>query len=72
MSPLIEPRRCTPLAFLRISPWPPRVRPWPKLASSRCRRALVGVEEELDEQRLDRRAIMGDPAVAVGPGRAVL
>ena len=30
------------------------------------RRALVGVEEQVDEQRLDRRAVVGDPAVAVG------
>ena len=36
------------------------------------RRALVGVEEQLHEQCLDRRAIMGDPAVAAGCRRAVL
>ena len=36
------------------------------------RRALVGVEEQLDEQRLDRRAVVGDPAVAVDLGGAVL
>ena len=36
------------------------------------RRAIVGVEEEVHEQCLDRRAVMGDPAVAVGGRRAVL
>jgi xanthine/CO dehydrogenase XdhC/CoxF family maturation factor len=36
------------------------------------RRSVVGIEEQLDEQRLDRLAVMGDPAVAVCPGGAVL
>ena len=36
------------------------------------RRALVGVEEQLHEQRLDRRAVVGDPAIAVGGRNAVL
>ena len=34
------------------------------------RRPVVGVEEEVDEQRLDRRAVVADPAVAVGLPRA--
>ena len=36
------------------------------------RRPVVGVEEQIHEQRLDRRAVVGDPAVAVGPGGAML
>ena len=36
------------------------------------RRLRVRVEEEVHEQRLDRRAVVGDPAVAVGFRRAML
>ena len=36
------------------------------------RRPVVGVEEEVHEQRLDRRPLVSDPAVAVDPGSAVL
>jgi hypothetical protein len=36
------------------------------------RRLRVGVEEQVHEQRLDRRAVVGDPAVAVGFRRAML
>ena len=36
------------------------------------RRALVGVEKQVDEQRLDRGAVVGDPAVAVGFRAAML
>ena len=35
------------------------------------RRPIVGVEEHLHEQRLDRRTVVGDPAVAVGCRGAV-
>ena len=44
-------------------------------ASAKGRRKakrIVGVEEEIDEQRLDRIRVMTDPAIAVRPRRRVL